>query len=99
MRTISMALALALFAAPAVAQSPQQQAWCHGSTATDEQTIEGCTALINSGRETPTSLAIDFHDRSIGYLDKGELDQVIADDTQAIELKPDYVDSYNGRGG
>ena len=98
MRGLLIGLALALVAAPAWAQTPQQRDWCSSDTATDDQTIDGCTALIASGRETTVGQAAAYYNRGIGYEDKGLHDQAIADYTQAIALKPDYAVAYDNRG-
>src|SRR6185437_1647794 len=86
-----------LIATPSWSQTAQQRTWCFSSAATDDETIDGCTALIQSGRET-TNLPTEFYNRGIGYDGKGLYDQAIADDTQAIALKPDYAEAYDNRG-
>jgi tetratricopeptide (TPR) repeat protein len=104
MRGLWIGLALALGAAPAWAQTParpptqQQHDWCFTPTATDDQTIDSCTAHIQSGRETSETRAFAYDNRGFAYINKGLYDQAIADETRAIELKPDYFDSYNSRG-
>jgi TonB family protein len=103
-RIFLIGLAFALIATPSwaqtaqpSAQTAQQRTWCFSTAATDDETIDGCTALIQSGRET-TDLPIEFYNRGIGYGGKGLYDQAIADDTQAIALKPDYAEAYDNRG-
>jgi len=120
MRGLWIGLALALVAVPAWAQgrraapkaapaasapTPQQRDWCDGFTATADQKIEGCTALIQSGRETTLGLAIRYNMRGVMYASKGQYDQAIADYTQVIALRPDsaiyYVNraaAYQGKG-
>lgn len=96
-RNFLIGLAWALIATPSWSQTAQQRTWCFSSAATDDETIDGCTALIQSGRET-TNLPTEFYNRGIGYDGKGLYDQAIADDTQAIALKPDYAEAYDNRG-
>ena len=98
MRRIWIGLALALASGPAWAQTQQQHDWCYSDAATDDQTIDGCTALIQSGRETSVGQAVIYYNRGIGYDDKGLYDQAIADYTRAIALKPDYAVAYDNRG-
>jgi tetratricopeptide (TPR) repeat protein len=113
MRVILIGLALALVAAPAwaqgqrraplvapaaSAQTPQQGGWCSSFTATHDQKIEGCTALIQSGHETTMGLVIAYNMRGVAYAAKGQYDQAIADYTQVIALKPDYALYYMHRG-
>jgi len=45
MRGILIGLALALVA-PAASAQTQHHDWCYSGTATDDQTIDGCSALI-----------------------------------------------------
>ena len=97
MRGLLIGLALAL-AVPAWAQTPQQHDWCYSPTATGDQVIEGCTALIQSGRETTANQAAAYYNRGQAYRRKGLYDQAIADYSQAIGLKPDDPDAHIGRG-
>jgi tetratricopeptide (TPR) repeat protein len=96
MRGIPIALTLALIALPAWAQT--QTDWCASPTATDDQTIEGCTALIQSGREPPASLSVDYDDRGFAEVNKGLNDQAIADETQSLALNPASANAYINRG-
>jgi tetratricopeptide (TPR) repeat protein len=97
MRLILIGLALALVAPAAMAQTQQQRDWCDPS-ATDDQRIDGCTAVIRSGRETPANQVIAYTNRGRAYDDKGLYDQAIADATRVIALKPDNAVAYNNRG-
>jgi tetratricopeptide (TPR) repeat protein len=84
--------------APAPGMSPE---WlqCKGGPgiAADAQ-IPGCTAVIESGRETNESLAEALRIRAAAYLNKGDDDHAIADYDQAIRLKPDSVGAFTLRG-
>jgi len=97
MRGFWIGLALALAAPAASAQAQQQPSWCFSDTATDDQKIDACTALIQSPRTT-LGQAMAYVFRATAYDNKGLYDQVIADETQAIALKPDYAGAYYGRG-
>jgi tetratricopeptide (TPR) repeat protein len=92
-------LALALIAPAAWAQTLQQDHdWCYSPTASDDQTIEGCTAMIQSGQGTSANQADYYDARAFGYVGKGLYDQAIADETQAIALNPDSATAHNTRG-
>ena len=84
-------------AGTASAQTKEQIDLCYSSTATAEQTIDGCTAMIKSGRYSGTELSHAFNNRSTGYSDKGQLDSAIADQTQAIKIDPTNAQAYNNR--
>ena len=98
MRGLLIGLALALVAPAALAQTPQQRDWCYGPTATDDQTIDGCTAVIQSGRETSANQALAYDDRGFAYENKGLNDQAIADENQSLVLNPNSANAYNNRG-
>ena len=98
MRGLFIGLALALVAAPALAQTQQQHDWCYSPTATDDQTIDGCTALIGSGRESTVGQAAAYDARAFAYNNKGLYDQVIADEYQSLALNPNSANAYNDRG-
>jgi tetratricopeptide (TPR) repeat protein len=91
--------AIALGAAgPAAAQTPQQKDWCYAASATDDQTIEGCTALINGGALHGRDLAIVYRDRAFSYFNKAQYDLAVSDNSQAIGLDPGFADAYDDRG-
>lgn len=50
--------------------------------------IGGCTAIIQSGRETGDHLAAAFFNRGTAYYSKGQYDLAIQDFGQAIALQP-----------
>jgi tetratricopeptide (TPR) repeat protein len=98
MRGLWIGLALALVSGPAWGQTPQQRDLCYSDTATDDQTIDGCTAVIQSGRETTAVQAEAYQDRAYAYVNKGLNDQAIADETQSLALNPTNAFAYNNRG-
>ena len=50
--------------------------------------IAGCTAVIQSGKETHEALAVAFYNRGNAFKAKGEYDRAIQDYGQAIRLNP-----------
>src|SRR5262249_46460690 len=72
---------------------------CNGvdRTSLDIQ-IGGCTALIDSGKETPQTLVIAYNNRGNAYTAKGEYDRAIQDYDQSIKLDPNYARAFNNRG-
>lgn len=84
--------------AAASAQTAQERAWCEGEDAvTIDQRIEGCSAVIKTGREKGEKLAEAFNTRGIGYRLKGEYDRAIQDYNQAIRINAKFATAYNNR--
>ena len=85
-------LILLLCPAISTAQTPRLKniALCNGEdrSAPDLQ-INGCTALIDAGDETPLTVAIAYNNRGNAYVEKGEYDLAIKDLDQAIKLTPE----------
>ena len=65
---------------------------CNGvdRTSPDIQ-IDGCTSLINSGKQTPQTLVIAYNNRGNAYMAKGEYDRAIQDYDQSIKLNPNLL--------
>src|ERR1700730_4328359 len=76
----------------------QLEKWCHDDKATDDQTIQGCSAVIASGRESGEKLSRVYYDRGLGFLDKNQLDPAIEDFDEAIRLNPKDADAFIARG-
>jgi len=104
-RSSSIALlGLVLFAlAPplvARAQTPDpQSAYCEnrGNAYARDVQIDGCTAVIRSGRETPDKLALAFSRRGNAYAALKEYANAIADFDQAGQLAPNNSYYQNSR--
>ena len=60
--------------------------------------IVACTRNIQSGRFIGQNLAVAFTNRGLAYKRKGHGDKAIADFSEAIRLKPDFVFALNNRG-
>jgi tetratricopeptide (TPR) repeat protein len=97
MRNILIGLALTLAAVPAWAQTEEASAMRCADHQHPDVSINECTAIINSGQETTTALFAAYYNRGFAYGHKGLYDQAIADETNAIWLKPDYSEAYNNR--
>lgn len=83
---------------PASAQGHDENvATCRNDRAL-EASIAACSALIKSGRENSESLASAFLHRGYDYNRDRQYDLAIADETEAIRLKPDFFDAYFIRG-
>jgi tetratricopeptide (TPR) repeat protein len=96
--TISLATALALMLAPALAQTLQDLKCTGNPDIPWDVQIAGCTDAINSGKFTGQNLATLFVNRGIAHAAKGELDPAIADYGEAIRLDPKYVAAFTDRG-
>jgi tetratricopeptide (TPR) repeat protein len=60
--------------------------------------ISGCTAVIQSGHETPQNLATAFNNRGVAYASKRQLDRAIQDLDQAIRINPSDALAFGNRG-
>jgi tetratricopeptide (TPR) repeat protein len=95
MKRAVLGLVLAMAAAPALAQTADEtKCVSHDPDAK----IAGCTAVIESGQETPTDQAVAYDNRSVAYREKGDFDQAIADAGQAIALDPTNDAAWIDRG-
>ncbi|MGA8293335.1 MAG: tetratricopeptide repeat protein, partial [Rhodoplanes sp.] len=93
--------ALLLLAIPAAGQTGRFKniELCNaGSQVEADSVITGCTALIDSGAETPVTLAIVYNNRGNALIKKGEYDNAIRDYDQSIKNDPDYAKAFNNRG-
>src|SRR5712691_11010247 len=104
----------AAIAGPAQAQQSQAWTWCvNKEKASPDLQINGCTTVIQSGKESQKNLSIAFNNESIrldpkysypyngrgnAYRAKGDNNRAMADYNMAIKLDPKYASPYNGRG-
>src|SRR5262245_36471397 len=72
---------------------------CNGiDPTTPDVQIDGCTSLIDSGKQTPQTLVIAYHNRGNAYMAKGEYDRAVQDYGESIKLNPNYARAFNNRG-
>ncbi len=107
MRKLGMALSIVTLSAivgPVLAQNRDQQwQYCAASSTgpnkvSSDLIIGSCTALIQSGRETPENLARAFTNRGWqhSYVG-GDVNRGIADFDQAIKLQPSFAKAWADR--
>jgi tetratricopeptide (TPR) repeat protein len=99
LRTVLSALVIVLAGvANARAQTYEQlSAWCYGDS-TDDQTIQGCDAVIASGRAQGKDLAAAYGARAYAYNRKGDYARAIPDHDIAIRMNPEDAMLRNNRG-
>ena len=101
--TISLVIALMVAScfqgAPTFAQTPQDWALCIGQdVSTPDLPIEGCTAIIKTGRQVLRRLASAYNNRGVAYRVKANYGEAIDDFNEAIRLVPDFANAFNNRG-
>ncbi len=98
MRTATLIAALsALVVLPCRAQTHHERVvHCNGDD--PDEAISGCSALIQSLRETSINRSVARYNRGMAEVEKGLYNQAIADYTAAIALNPDYPEAYGNRG-
>jgi len=67
--------------------------------AADDDPLAVLTAAIERGGMASADLAALYNSRGAAFTARNNLDQAVADFTQAIALRPDFVDAYVGRAG
>lgn len=98
-RTVLTFVVIALAgASPAQAQSYEQlRSWCYGDS-TDDQTIQGCDAVIASGNVRGKDLAAAYGARAYAYNRKGDYTRAMTDHDAAIRLNDQDAMLWNNRG-
>src|SRR5689334_23303757 len=97
-------LSVALLAIAVLAQTPLARAeseappshWCYDK-ATNDQRIEGCSAVLAAGSEDDGVLAVAYYRRGNAYSNMRQRQRAIADYDAAIQLKPTYVAAIHSR--
>jgi tetratricopeptide (TPR) repeat protein len=91
-------VATLLMAQPVFANTADDQADACASES-GELVIGACTWVIRSGEWVGTDLAWAFNNRGFAYYELGEYDNAIQDESQAIVLKPGYIQALLTRAG
>lgn len=85
--------------ATAPAHSGQNEDWCFADQeATTDESLAGCTALIDGGKLTKDKLATAYRNRCSVHTQRNESDLAIADCTQSIAIDPGNAYAYAQRG-
>jgi tetratricopeptide (TPR) repeat protein len=96
---LTLTVAGCLRAMSALAQTPQDWALCLGQDlSSPDFPIQGCTAVIQAGRQLLDRLATAYNNRGVAYRIKGEYDKSIDDFNEAIRLRPSFANAFNNRG-
>lgn len=97
-RVAVAAVILAIVAGSAQGQSSAAWLRCSGGKgiSADGQ-IGGCTAVIQSGRESPPNLAKAFTNRGTAFFAKGDYRRAIQDYSQVINLDPSNATALDNR--
>jgi tetratricopeptide (TPR) repeat protein len=90
--------AATLLAGAARAQSTHDEymTWCTGGDL--ERKMLGCSALINSGQETPETLAIAYLNRGNALVDNGQIDVAIQEYGESLKNNPLSAEAFGRRG-
>ena len=76
----------------------RQENWDLCFSDNTDRIILGCSALIESGQETNTSVAKAFDNRGVAYMRKGDYDRAIRDYDDALRLNPNSANAFYNRG-
>ncbi|MDP1909886.1 MAG: tetratricopeptide repeat protein [Hyphomicrobium sp.] len=103
-RTFGLACFCALLAAATLMDGTSVRAgdnedWCFSDQErTHDESIAGCTALIDGGRLSNDKLATAYANRCLAHTERNESDLAIADCTQSIAIDPGNAFTYAQRG-
>jgi tetratricopeptide (TPR) repeat protein len=97
-RVAVAAVVLAIVAGPAQGQSSPAWLRCSGGKgiSADGQ-ISGCTAVLQSGRESRPNLVKAFANRATAFFAKGDYRRAIQDYSQVINLDPSNATALDNR--
>jgi tetratricopeptide (TPR) repeat protein len=93
------AVTIIAFPATVFAQQSDERRRCFASEGvTPEQKLAACTAVIESGGQTPQALVAVFNSRGNIHLGNRSYDRAIDDYDEAIRLDPKYATGFSNRG-
>src|SRR5690349_7556003 len=90
---VQVSVVLASLHASASAEAPRGWNRCVGHESPD-LVIEGCSEIIDEGRQAPAILALAHNNRGVAYKVKGEYDLALNDYDHAIQLNPNAASHY-----
>jgi tetratricopeptide (TPR) repeat protein len=90
----TLLLGSTLVGSPALAAGRQDGAQCRGNDAA--LAIASCSRIISDQDETAENRADAYLRRAQAYLNRGDIDPAIADDSEAIKLEPQNISAYVG---
>ncbi len=94
-----MAVATMMLPAAIRAQQSDDRSRCFAREGVSpEQKLANCTAVIESGGQTPQVLVGAFNSRGNAHLNNRNYDRAIADYNETIRLDPKYAIGFNNRG-
>jgi tetratricopeptide (TPR) repeat protein len=97
-RWLGVACLTSALAASAAGQSQQHIDWCNGNDGVAvDVVISGCTAIIQSGEQSPRNLSTAFNNRGNAYYVKKDYDRAIADFSEAIRIDPKFAVAFYNR--
>jgi tetratricopeptide (TPR) repeat protein len=77
----------------------ENEDWCFADQEkTPDESLAGCTALIEAGKLSKDKLATAYTNRCLVRSQRNESDLAIADCTQAIAIEPGNAEAYAQRG-
>lgn len=94
----AVCLAIASATTPAFAETKQEYNWCYAPDASDDETVQGCSAMIRSGSYSGVKLSDAYDNRGVGYNGQKKYDLSIPDFNTAISLNPRNYQAFNNRG-
>jgi tetratricopeptide (TPR) repeat protein len=96
---VTVTTAAMAFSSGASAQLSDMKRLCSGGSEVPiEQKLSACTAMIESGQETPQNRAVAFERRGLALFAKKEYGRAIADYDQAVALNPRWLAAFINRG-
>jgi tetratricopeptide (TPR) repeat protein len=97
MRTLLITLIVVSAPCAALAQIDQDWKYCNAE-GPDDATVSACTRLIETDELSSDDRAIAYYHRGAAYWRKGDYDKGLADESNAIEINPEFADAYMTRG-
>jgi lipoprotein NlpI len=72
--------------------------WAHCVGTDPDASIQDCTTIIESGRESRRNLAVAYYNRAFSFEKKGEYQLAVEDYSQVLRAQPKDPETLNNRG-